>query len=75
MKLYPQPSGLTKGLDFVISADWTPQQAFAVVEVLDDLRDRICAQYGPALFELMREQNLFAYQPDTSDPWSEEPPF
>jgi hypothetical protein len=55
MKLYYQPSGLTHGLDFLIANDWTPQQAFAVVELLDDLRDRIYAQYGTGLFELLRE--------------------
>ena len=43
---YYQPSGLAHGLDFLIANDWTPAQAFAVVELLDDLRDRICAQYG-----------------------------
>jgi hypothetical protein len=55
MKLYYQPSGLTHGLDFLIANDWTPQQAFAVVELLDDLRDRIYAQYGTGLFELLRD--------------------
>ena len=39
MKNYHQPSGLNNGLDFLISADWTPEQAWAVVELLDDLRD------------------------------------
>jgi len=29
-----------------IPAYWTPEQAFAVVELLDDLRDRIWAHYG-----------------------------
>ena len=58
MKLYYQPSGLTHGLDFLIANDWTPQQAFAVVELLDDLRDRIYAQYGTGLFELLREDSL-----------------
>ena len=75
MKLYYQPSGLTHGLDFLIANDWTPEQAFAVVELLDDLRDRICAQYGTVLFELQREPCLTDHEPDPSDPWNEEPPF
>jgi hypothetical protein len=29
-----------------IPAYWTPEQAFAVVELLDDLRDRIWAYYS-----------------------------
>jgi hypothetical protein len=36
MKTYHQPSGLTTGLDFLIDSDWTPEQALAVVELLDD---------------------------------------
>jgi hypothetical protein len=38
MKTYHLPSGLTKGLDFLIDGDWTPEQALAVVDLLDDLR-------------------------------------
>lgn len=32
MKAYHQPAGLSSGLDCLISADWTPEQAWAVVE-------------------------------------------
>ena len=45
MKTYHQPSGLTKGLDFLIDSDWTPEQALAVVELLQDLQDRIFEHY------------------------------
>ena len=40
---------LTVPLD--IPAYWTPEQAFAVVELLDDLRDRIWAHYGVQLLD------------------------
>ena len=56
MKPYHQPSGLTKGLDFLIACDWTPEQALAVVELLDDLRDRILRHYQLPIRELMREE-------------------
>ena len=56
MKTYHQPSGLTQELDFLIDSDWTPEQALAVVELLDDLRDRILAHYQLAIMELMREE-------------------
>lgn len=56
MKTYCQPSGLTKGLDFLIACDWTPEQALAVVELLDDLRDRILRHYQLPIMELMREE-------------------
>jgi hypothetical protein len=56
MKTYHQPSGLTTGLDFLITCDWTPEQALAVVELLDDLRDRILLHYQLPIMELMREE-------------------
>jgi len=52
---------LTIPLD--IPAYWTPEQAFAVVELLDDLRDRIWAHYGVQLLNQYREQ----YGPADSD--------
>ena len=56
MKTYRQPSGLTIGLDFLIDSDWTPEQALAVVELLDDLRDRILRYYQIPIMELMHEE-------------------
>ena len=56
MRTYHQPSGLTSGLDFLIDSDWTPEQALAVVELLDDLRDRILRHYQLPIMELMREE-------------------
>jgi hypothetical protein len=41
-----------------IPHDWTPEQALAVVELLDDLRERIWVHYDAKLFELIREQRL-----------------
>ena len=56
MKTYRPPSGLTGGLDFLISKEWTPEQAWAVVELLDDLRDRIWCQYQLPIQELLRDE-------------------
>ena len=56
MKTYHPPSGLTKGLDFLIACDWTPEQALAVVELLDDLKDRILLHYQLPIMALMREE-------------------
>jgi hypothetical protein len=50
------PSGLSRGLDFLIDAEWSPQQAFAVFELLGDLRARIWMRYGVELHELIRQQ-------------------
>ena len=56
MKNYHQRSGLNIGLEFLISTDWTPEQAWAVVELLDDLRDRIFNHYLVSIQELLREE-------------------
>jgi hypothetical protein len=56
IKDYHQRSGLNSGLDFLISTDWTPEQAWAVVELLDDLRDRIMSHYLIPIQELLREE-------------------
>ena len=56
MKTYHQPSGLTQGLDFLIDSEWTPEQALAVVELLDDLKGRILLHYQLPIMELMCEE-------------------
>ena len=60
MKPPPPPSGLNRGLSVLIPDDWTPEQAQAVVDVLDDLRERIWAHYARPLQDLYRRQR----QPD-----------
>jgi hypothetical protein len=57
----PEPRhGLPLTINFKIPAYWTPEQALAVFELLDDLRDQIGAYYSVQLFELSREQHLLA---------------
>jgi hypothetical protein len=53
-------NGLPLTINFKIPAYWTPEQALAVFELLDDLRDKIGAHYSVQLFELSREQHLHA---------------
>lgn len=55
MKTYYQPSGLNIGLEFLIDSHWTAEQALAIVELLDDLRDRVMAHYQLPIMELRRE--------------------
>lgn len=55
----PEPRhGLPLTINFEIPDYWTPEQALAVFELLDDLRDKIGAHYSVQLFELSREQHL-----------------
>lgn len=50
------PSGITQGIPFLIDANWTPEQAMAVVELLDDLRQQIWVHYALQLHPLFRAQ-------------------
>ena len=43
-------------MPFAIPAYWTPEQALAVVELLEDLRDLIWSHYGAQLRDEYREQ-------------------
>ncbi|MFX1802707.1 hypothetical protein PWR66_03405 [Paraburkholderia sp. A1RO-5] len=52
----PVPSGLSCGLDFLIDANWSPEQALAVYELLNDLRARIWLRYGEELIGLICQQ-------------------
>ena len=60
------PPGLPLTINFKIPAYWTPEQALAVFELLNDLREQIGAHYSVQLFELSREQHLRA-QTDRAD--------
>jgi hypothetical protein len=45
-------------MTLAIPAYWTPDQALAVTELLDDLRELIWAHYGMQLIDEVREQNM-----------------
>ena len=68
MKLYHQPSGLHCGLELLIDPNWSPEQAMAIVELLDDLRDRIWAHYELALVEQFREDRVTHHDVAIDDP-------
>jgi hypothetical protein len=64
MKSHYQPSGLNTGLDFLISKNWTPEQALAVFELLDDLRERIFNHYQIPIQEQLKEERGMAGELD-----------
>ncbi|NYT62885.1 hypothetical protein H0A66_11235 [Alcaligenaceae bacterium] len=70
MKTYHSPSGRQRGLDLLIDSDWSPEQAMAVLDLLDELRDRIWAHYELALFKQYRKDRITEVQltPPSSDP-------
>ena len=68
MNGYHPPSGLRRGLKLLIDPDWSPEQALAVIELLDDLRDRIGAHYAPVLQQQRRDDRVTEYPVDITDP-------
>ena len=68
MKNYHQPSGLHRGLDLLIDPNWSPDQAMAVIELLDDLRDRIWSHYEFALVQKLREDRITHREVVMDDP-------
>ena len=68
MKPWHPPSGLRQGLPFAVDDTWTPEQAMAVMELLDDLRDRVWTHYGRVIQELLREQRVSRASQDDFDP-------
>ena len=59
--------GLPLTINFEIPAYWTPEQALAVFELLDDLREKIGAHYSEQLFEISREQYLYTSTDEDDD--------
>lgn len=68
MKQHHQPSGLHHGLNLLIDPHWSPEQALAVIELLDDLRDRIWAHYEFALVTTLRKERVTHHHVQTTDP-------
>lgn len=68
MRRHHQPSGLCRGLELLIDPDWSPEQALAVIELLDDLRDRIWAHYELALATRFRDQRPTHRKAEIDDP-------
>jgi len=60
----PPSTGLPFTIPFAIPAYWTPEQALAVVELLDDLRDQIWEHYDLQLHQLITGE---VYQPSRAD--------
>lgn len=75
MKPQHLPSGLQSGIPFIIQDDWSPEQAMAVVELLDDLLEVIWGRYQIQLFELHREQRCTQFATDSGKTKKSDTPF
>jgi hypothetical protein len=68
MKLYHPPSGTQHGLELLIDPNWSPDQAMAVIELIDDLRDRIWSHYEIVLQQKLRDERISHCEVTISDP-------
>ena len=75
MKPWLLPSGRQRGIPFILPDDWTPEQALAVFELLDDLRELIWDHYQIPIQDLLREQYLALPSVDDSTAGTRDPPF
>lgn len=75
MKPWLLPSGLQRGIPFIIPDDWSPEQALAVVELLDDLREVIWGRYQLPLYELLRQHRRTCIESDSGSVEENDPPF
>lgn len=69
------PSGLQWGTTFIIPDDWSPEQALAVFELLDDLRHIIGERYQLQMLEYLKEQRGTDYDPASDSIDENDPPF
>lgn len=60
---------------FALPTDWTDEQALAVYELLDELRDRIGSLYQQRLIDAYRDRYAPAPSTDNAYPFNDPLPF
>lgn len=63
-----QPSGLHHGIPLLIDPNWSPEQVMAVIELLDDLHERIWSHYEAVLLDKFQNDRVTRYDVEISDP-------
>ena len=66
------PSGTTDGIPLLIDANLSTEQAVAVFELIDDLREQIVRRYAPQIQEYYR-RNRVTDARSTHDEQDDEP--
>lgn len=56
-------------LTLQIPGDWTPEQALAVYELIDEIREAIWSRYELPLIELLREERVTRFEVDDDEPF------
>jgi hypothetical protein len=68
----PAPPPHARPITVEISRFWSPDEALAVFELIDDLRNKILALHGERLREALKDQREHADSGDVAD---EDRPF
>jgi hypothetical protein len=63
-----QSSGLHQGIPLLIDPNWSPEQAMAVIELLDDLHERIWSHYEAVLLDRFQNDRVTRHEVAVSDP-------
>lgn len=50
-----------------IPDEWSPREALAVYEFIDEIRDAIWNRYDLQLIELMKEERITTFEEDNDD--------
>lgn len=69
------PSGITEGIPLLVEAHWTSEQALAVVELLDDLREQIVRHYMLQIHAYYQDDRVPDGSPRDADPEIDGEPF
>jgi hypothetical protein len=69
------PSTYARSITVEISRFWTPEEALAVFELIDDIRDKILALHGDQLREALKDQRRYGDPPDSGDAADDDRPF
>jgi hypothetical protein len=63
------------GGSITLPTDWSPEQAVAVFEILDELRERVWAHYGLQIQQVLRGQQRTAAHDAADDIDEADVPF
>jgi hypothetical protein len=69
------PPAYARSITLEISRFWTPEEALAVFELIDDIRDKILALHGERLREALKGQRGHAGSDESGDDADDDRPF
>ena len=71
----PAPPAHARPITVEISRFWTPEEALAVFELIDDIRDKILALHGERLREALKDQRRYGDHPESGDAADDDRPI